>query len=157
MDSIHTAVMRIVGIVAFGLLAAGCSGSTPAGASALGNMIVVGAPAPPNGLQGFVIGSGGGGVSNVPLTCSALVCFQSIQLQNTGPGCATNVDGSVNIYTAPANSGSLERTLLSSLLIPNNPVLAPGRTVSINLNVPPPIADSYIVTLVLNWTSPSCS
>jgi hypothetical protein len=135
-----------------------CSQGTPTTASSTANVIVVGAPAAPAGLPGYVIDTGSGGTSDVPLTCSDQVCVETIQLQNTGPGCAGNIDGSINLYLSPASPTSPLSTRAEGLLIPNNPVLAPGQVVSANVSVPPPgsLAAGYVVIAQLNWTNPTC-
>jgi hypothetical protein len=137
---------------------AACSGSTPTAASSTAKVIAVGAPPAPGGLPGYVIETGGGGKSEVPLICSDQVCFETIQLQNIGTGCAGNVDGSISVYTAPASSASALSTTAEGLLIPNNPVLAPGQVVSVNVEVPTPasLAVDYLVIAQINWTSPTC-
>ena len=140
------------------LCAVGCSSGSPTAASPVATVIVVGAPAPPAGLPGYVIDTGAGGKSDVPLTCSDLVCAETLQIQNTGPGCATNVDGAIDVYSAPAGLNSL-LTSRSVLLIPYNPVLQPGQTVSVDVSVPIPasLPAGYVVTAVLGWTNHACS
>jgi hypothetical protein len=135
-----------------------CSGSTPTAASSTGNVIPVGAPAAPAGLPGYIIDTGGGGKSAVPLICSEQVCFETIQLQNIGTGCAGNIDGSISVYAAPASPASALSTTAEGLLIPNNPVLAPGQVVSVNVAVPTPasLAVDYVVVAQINSTSPTC-
>jgi hypothetical protein len=157
-DSPHTSIMRtaaILFVVALGALGGACSGSGPAAASSTANVIVVGAPAAPAGLPGFQIDSGAPSVSDVPLTCSALVCFETLQLQNNGAGCAGNIDGNINVFSAPASLVSLLTTSNSSIRIPNNPVVTPGQIVSVNVAIPVP-AENYVVTAVLNWINTSC-
>jgi hypothetical protein len=144
-------------VVVLGVLGWACGGSDPVAASSTSNVIVVGAAAAPTGLSGFVIDTGKPGVSNVPLTCSALICFETIQLQNTGTACAGNIDGDSNVFAAPASVTSLLATAHSSIRLPNNATLMPGQTVSVNVAIPIPApAVNYIVTAVLNWTTPSC-
>ena len=145
-------------VLLLALSAGACSQNSPTAASSAATVVVVGASAAPAGLPGYVIDTGGAGTSDVPLTCSDQVCFETIQLQNTGPGCVTNVDGQINIYAAPPSLTSSLSTKGECLLIPNNPVLAPGQVVSVNVAVPMPasLSVSYAVTLALNWSTPSC-
>ena len=142
--------------VALGVLSGACGGDSAA-PSATANVIVVGAAAAPAGLPGFVIDTGAPDASAVPLTCSALVCFETIQLQNTGTGCAGNIDGDTNVFAAPASVTSLLATANSNIRIPNNPILTPGQIVSVQVSIPIPAPTvNYVVTAVLNWTTPSC-
>jgi hypothetical protein len=135
-----------------------CGGSTPTAASSTANVIPVGAPPAPAGLPGYIIDTGGGGKSDTPLICSDQVCFETIRLQNIGTGCAGNVDGSIGVYAAPASAASALSAIAEGLLIPNNPVLAPGQVVSVNVMVPMPasIAVDYVVVAQINSTSPTC-
>jgi hypothetical protein len=73
-------------------------------------------------------------------------------------GCAGNVDGSISVYSAPASPTSALSTTAEGLLIPKNPVLAPGQVVSANVAVPMPasLAVDYVVIAQINWTSPTC-
>ena len=149
-------IAAVLFVAALGALVGACAGSGPAAASSTANVIVVGTPAAPAGLQGFQIGSGAAGVSDVPVTCGTLVCFETLQLQNTGTGCAGNIDGNTNLFAAPASLTSLLTSSRSGLLIPNNPVLTPGQIVSVNIAIPPAPAVNYVVTVVLNWTNLAC-
>jgi len=143
--------------LAVAVLEEGCSGAGPAAATSTANVIVVGAPAAPASLPGFVIDSGTLGVSDVPLTCSDQVCVETLQLQNTGTGCAGNIDGNINVFSVPASTASLLATSTAAIRIPNNPALLPGQIVSVNVAVPPAAsAANYIDVAVLNWTNPSC-
>jgi hypothetical protein len=144
-------------VVALGVLGGACSGAAPLATVPPANVIVVGAPAAPAGLAGFVIDSGAPGVSSVPVTCSALICYVTLQLQNTGPGCAANIVGDVNVFTAPASVTTLLVTANSSIRIPNNPTMTSGQIATVNVALPIPVpAVSYVVTAVLNWTNPTC-
>jgi hypothetical protein len=134
----------------------GCSGVDPVAATVAANVVVVGAPAAPASLPGFLIDSGAPGMSDVALTCSDQVCFQTVQLKNTGPGCAGNIDGNVNVFSVPASTTSLLASTTGAIRIPNNPTLLPGQVVSVNVTVPSPAEVNYIDVAVLNWTSPSC-
>lgn len=150
------AILFVVVLGALAALCGACSGTSPATpSSATANVIVVGAAAAPTGLPGFQIASGAAGLSDIPVTCSESVCFATIKLQNTGTGCAGNIDGTINVFSAPATPSSLLRSSTSGLLIPNNPILTPGQIVSVHVAIP--IADvNYVVTAVLNWTNPTC-
>jgi hypothetical protein len=151
-----SAILFVVVLGALAALGGACSGTSPSTpSSTTGNVIVVGAAVAPTPLPGFVIASGAAGRSDIPLTCSELSCFATIKLQNTGTGCAGNVDGNVNVFSAPATPSSLLTTSSSGFLIPNNPILKPGQIVSVNVAIPVPAVD-YIVIAVLNWTSPTC-
>lgn len=150
----RSGAVRIALILA--LSGGACSGSTPTTASSTANVIPVGAPPAPAGLPGYIIDTGRGGRSDVPLTCSDQVCFETIQVQNKGPGCAGNVDGSIGVYSAPASPTSALSATAEGLLIPNNPVLTPGQVVSANVAVPIPLAVDYVVIAQFNWTSPTC-
>lgn len=121
-----------------------------------GEWIVVGAPAAPASLPGFVIDSGAPGVSDVPLICSDQICLETLQLQNTGTGCAGNIDGNINVFSVPASATSLLTTSTAAIRIPNNPTLLPGQIVLVNVAVPAPPAVNHIDVAVLNWTNPSC-
>jgi hypothetical protein len=138
--------------------AAGCAGNTATSPTAATSVVVVGAPGAPSGLSGYVIDTGGPGTSDKQLTCSNLICYETIQLQNTGPGCAGNVDGTINLYAAPANLNSLVTTTKGQFLIPNNPVMTPGQVISVNIEVPMPGSQTsnYAVILVVNYTTPTC-
>ena len=153
--------MRVCSVglaVAVALSAGACAGSSPTAASPATTVIVADAQAAPAGLPGWVIDTGVNGVSAVPLTCSDIECVESIQLQNMGPGCAANVDGSINVFSAPASTTSLTSSR-AGLLIPSNPVLVPGQSVTVNVSVPNPAGrpDGYVVTVVLSWTNHACS
>ena len=89
-------------------------------------------------LPGFQIGSGAPGMSGAALTCSDQVCFETLQLQNMGPGCATNVDGNVNVFATPVSTTSLLASSTGAIRIPNNPTLLPGQVVSVNVSIPLP-------------------
>jgi hypothetical protein len=146
-------------VLALAASAAGCAGSNTATTpSATTSVVVLGAPGAPSGLAGFVIDTGGAGTSDKSLTCSNAICYETIQLQNTGPGCAGNVDGTINLYSAPANLNSLVTGTKGQFLIPNNPVMTPGQVVSVNVEVPMPAsqASNYAVILVINYTTPTC-
>ena len=145
----------IVFVVALGALGGACSGAGVVSASSTANVIVVGAPAAPAGLPGFQIDSGAPNTSDLPLTCSAIVCYATIQLQNTGTGCAGNVDANINIFAAPASLTTLLSTSSVSALIPGNPILTPGQVVSVNVAIQVP-GVSYVVTAVVNSTNPTC-
>jgi hypothetical protein len=150
--------MRSVAMLfAVAVLQGGCSGAGPVAATSTANVIVVGAPAAPASLPGFVIDSGAPGVSDVPLTCSNQVCLETLQLQNTGTGCAGNIEGNINVFSVPVSATSLLTTSTAAIRIPNNPTLLPGQIVSVNVAVPlAASAANYIDVAVLSWTSPSC-
>jgi hypothetical protein len=149
-------VARLLTLALAGFMG-GCSGADPVAATSAANVVVVGAPAAPASLPGFVIDSGTSGVSDVALTCSDQVCFETLQLQNTGPGCAGNIDGNVNVFSVPASATSMLTASTGAIRIPNNPTLLPGQVVSVNVAVPSsPAAVNYIDVAALNWTSPSC-
>jgi len=138
-------------------VAGGCGGADPVAATSAANVVIVGAQAAPASLPGFVIDSGTAGVSDVALTCSGQVCFETLQLQNTGPGCAGNVDGNVNVFSVPASATSLVAASDGAIRIPNNPTLLPGQIVSVNVAVPtPPAGVNYVDIAMLNWTNPAC-
>ena len=120
-------------------------------------VVVVGANPAPSGLPGFVINQGAPGALQNPVTCAELVCYQTVQLLNTGPSCVTSVNGQTQVFIAPASTTTLVRTSSSGLLITGNPTLHPGQTVPVNVTIPeqPPV--NYVVTLVLNWVTSTCS
>jgi hypothetical protein len=150
-------VTLILSLVLAGL-EGGCSGAGPAAATSTANVVVVGAQAAPAPLTGFVIDSGtADGSAAVALTCSEDICYETLQLQNTGLGCAANIDGDIDVFSVPASTTSLMARSTSAVRVPNNPTLLPGQITSVNVAVPaPPAAVSYIDVAVLNWTNPSC-
>ncbi len=144
-------------ILALAGFESGCSGAGPVTATSTANVVVVGATPAPASLPGLVFDSGTPGVSDVALTCSDQVCFETLQLQNTGPGCAGNIDGNVDVFSVPASATSLLATSTGAIRIPNNPTLLPGQVVPVNVTVPvTPAGVNYIDVAVLNWTNPSC-
>ena len=149
-------VALLLSLVLAGLEVA-CGGADPAAATSTANVVVVGAPAAPPPLSGIVIDSGTPDASAVALTCSDQICVETLQLQNTGLGCAGNIDGDVDVFSVPASTTSLVARSTSAIRVPNNPTLRPGQITSVTVAVPaPPAGVSYIDVAVVNWTSPSC-
>jgi hypothetical protein len=150
-------VVRAIPILSVcGVLSAGCT-TVASPTSTTGQVVVVGANPAPSGLPGFVINQGAPGALQNPVTCAELVCYQTVQLLNTGPSCVTSVNGQTQVFIAPASTTTLVRTSSSGLLITGNPTLHPGQTVPVNVTIPeqPPV--NYVVTLVLNWVTSTCS
>ena len=139
----------------FGVLWGGCSNATVAPGPA-GEVIVVGAEPGPGGLPGFVINHGSASGPAIPFTCAALVCYQTVQLRNTGIACANDINGQTEVFIAPASAPNLLRSSSSGYLITGNPPLLPGQTVSVNVTIPEQPSTDYVIMLVLNWTSSSC-
>lgn len=148
------AVRALLFVSIFGVLSAGCS--TVVAPTLPGQVIVVGADPAPGGLPGFVVNQGSPGALQNPITCTAVVCYQTIQLRNNGTSCANNVNGQTQVFIAPVSSSSLVRNSSSGLLIPGNPPLLPGQTASVNVTIPEQPSVSYVVIVVLSWTSTSC-
>jgi hypothetical protein len=151
-------VLRLFPVVAcLGVLSAGCSNSVSTAPTPLAQVVVVGANAAPGGLPGFVINQGTPGAPQIPQTCAALVCYQTIQIQNTGIACANNINGQTQVFIAPASSPNLVRNSSSGFLITGNPALQPGQIATVTVTIPeqPPVP--YVDILVMNWTSGTCS
>jgi hypothetical protein len=149
-------VRVVVWVLTLGAACASCHNNIVAVPAPSTSVVVVGALQAPNGLQGFVINSGSPGSPNNPVTCAALVCYQTIQLMNNGANCAGNINGQTNVFIAPASSANLLRSSPSGFLIPGNPSLVPGQVVTVNVTIPEQPSVNYVVTETLNWSAAVC-